>query len=461
MMVNMEYSNYFKDKKITVMGLGLLGRGIGDAAYIAEAGAAEVIVTDLKDESELAESIAQLDKYENIKFVLGEHRLEDFAGRDYILVAAGVPADSEYLQHAREASVPLKQSAAWFAELTEVPIIGVTGTRGKSTVTHMIHHVLSEVTGEKVLLGGNVRGVSNLQLLNEVKDDSLCVMELDSWQLQGFGWAELSPQIAVFTNFMEDHLNYYQRGGNSKEAAMVQYFSDKANIFKYQEESGVLVTTPEVFEKARELKEVSVGQEVVLADASSIPEDSLLAMPGEHNRLNAALAYEALKAVSLVDEEIFSALASFPGVPGRLEYLGERDDVKIYNDNNATTPQATVRGLEAVGNKDDKNVILIAGGAFKEVDPEELIKVIPDHCKKVILLPGSGTDLIKDKVESEVVSNMEEAVKAGLASGEPGDVLLFSPAFASFGLFKNEYERNDEFVRCVTSGYEDVVGEDE
>ncbi len=438
----------FAKKKITVMGLGLLGRGIGDAAYLAEMGA-EVIVTDLKSEADLQDSVAQLRKYSNVTFVLGEHRLEDFEGKDYILVAAGVPMGSEYLRHARAAGVPLKQSAAWFAELSGVPIVGVTGTRGKSTVTHTIHHVLSEVTGEKVLLGGNVRGVSNLQLLKEVQEDSLCVMELDSWQLQGFGWAKRSPQVAVFTNFMEDHLNYYQAGGKSKEEALQLYFEDKANIFRYQEESGVLVTTAEVFEWAKKLAGVSLGQEVILADASVIPEDSLLAMPGEHNRLNAALAYEALRALSLTDDEIFAGLASFPGVPGRLEYLGERDGVKIYNDNNATTPQATIQGLRAVGNVDDKNVILIAGGAFKNIDPAPLLAEIPKYCKKVVLLPGTGTDVIKDQLDAEVVSSMAEAVKAGLAAGQPGDILLFSPGFASFGLFKNEYERNDEFVRCV------------
>ena len=186
-----------------------------------------------------------------------------------------------------------------------------------------------------------------------------------------------------------------------------------------------------------------------MVDGSALPEDTLLAMPGEHNRLNAALAYEALKAVSLTDEEIFSALASFPGVPGRLEFLGERDGVKIYNDNNSTTPQATVAGLKAVGNLDDKNVILIAGGAYKDLDPAPLLEHIPQYCKKVILLPGTGTDLIADQLSAEVVDSVATAVAAGLAAGQPSDVLLFSPGFASFGLFKNEYERNDAFVVCV------------
>jgi UDP-N-acetylmuramoylalanine--D-glutamate ligase len=440
--------DYFKGKKVTVMRIGLLGRGVGDAKFLAEHGA-EVHVVDDATQEVMQPSVDALADYPDIKFTFGPYQKEHFTKCDFVLVGAGAPLDSPELEAAREAKVPLKQSAAWFAELSGVPIIGITGTRGKSTVTHMVHHVLTEVTGEEVLLGGNVRGVSNLQLLNEVKESSLCVMELDSWQLQGFGWSKISPQIAVFTNFMEDHLNYYLAGGKTKEA-MSLYFEDKANIFRYQDEGSVFVTTPEVFAMAKKLKEITIGQEVKLVDDSAIPEDALLAMPGAHNRLNAAIAYEALKAISLEDEAIFSGLASFPGVPGRLEYLGEKTGVKIYNDNNSTIPEATIKGLEAVGDKDSKNVVLIAGGAYKEISPDKLIEIIPEYCKKVILLSGTGTDLIKERIQCEVVGSIEDAVKAGFVAGSAGDVLLFSPGFASFGLFKNEYERNDEFVRCVS-----------
>jgi UDP-N-acetylmuramoylalanine--D-glutamate ligase len=451
----MKDTTFFSGKRVTVMGLGLLGRGVGDAAYIAGAGAAEVIVTDLKDEAALAESVGQLRDFPNVRFVLGEHRVEDFQNVDLVVVAAGAPTHSPYLAAAREAGVRLCQSAALFAELSGVPIIGVTGTRGKSTVTHMIHHVLTTLTGETVLLGGNVRGVSNLQLLHEVRDDSLCVMELDSWQLQGFGWAGISPQVAVFTNFMEDHLNYYQAGGRSHDEAMAAYFADKANIFRFQTESGVLITTPVVFAQAQDFARsagITLGQEVVLADVSVLPEDMLLSVPGAHNRQNAALAYEALKALDLPDEEIFEALTTFPGVPGRLEYVGATETgARVYNDNNATTPTATMAGIEAVAG--EQNVVLIAGGAYKEVDPAPLLPLIEQHVKRLILLPGTGTDRLVSLLETEgqdnwtVVLNLKEAVAQAVAQAEVGDVILFSPGFASFGLFKNEYDRNDVFMR--------------
>lgn len=443
-----QWKDYFSGKKVTVMRIGLLGRGVGDAAFLAEMGA-EVLVVDDAPQEVMQPSVDALAEYKNITFKFGPYDEADFTQADFVLVGAGAPLKLPVLEAARAAGVPLKQSAAWFAELSGIPIIGITGTRGKSTVTHMIHHVLTQVTGETVLLGGNVRGLSNLQLLKDVQPDSLCVMELDSWQLQGWGWSKMSPQVAVFTNFMEDHLNYYEAAVDSRAAAMDLYFLDKANIFRYQDESGVFVTTPEVFERAKQVSGATIGQEVVLADESVIPEDALLAMPGKHNRLNAALATEALMALSLTEEDIFPALASFPGVEGRLQYLGERDGVKIYNDNNATTPQATIQGLQAVGNPDDKNVILIAGGAYKNIDPAPLIEVIPKYCKRVIWLPGTGTDLVGDLVEADQASDVATAVKAALEFGEAGDVLLFSPGFASFGLFKNEYERNDAFLAAL------------
>ena len=447
-MIGMDYKDYFAGKKVTVMRIGLLGRGVGDTAFLAEMGA-QVLVVDDAPQEVMRPSVDALKEYSNITFKFGPYEKSDFTDCDFVLVGAGTPLQSPELAAAREASVPLKQSAAWFAELSKVPVIGVTGTRGKSTVTHMIHHVLSEITGENILLGGNVRGVSNLQLLHEVKEDSLCVMELDSWQLQGWGWAKISPMVAVFTNFMEDHLNYYQSDGKTKVEAMNLYFADKANIFRYQDESGVLITTPEVFDRAKQLPGVTLGQEVLIVDDSVLPEDTLLAMPGEHNRQNAALAYEALKAVSLTDDEIFTGLASFPGVPGRLQFLGENDGVKIINDNNSTTPQATIAGLHAVGNPDEKNIVLIAGGAYKDVSIDALPNPIQQYCKKVILLPGTGSDKLVKLIDAQPVADMNEAVAAALAVAKSGDTILFSPGFASFGLFKNEYERNDAFVAAI------------
>ena len=448
-----DFKNHFKDKKITVMRIGLLGRGIGDTAYLAEAGA-QVLVVDSASKEVMQPAVDALAQYPNVAFSFGPYNFADFKDADMVLVGAGAPVDEPVLVECRQAGIRLVQSAALFAEISKIPIIGVTGTRGKSTVTMMIHHVLSFVTGEPVLLGGNIRGVSNLQLLNDVKENSLCVMELDSWQLQGFGWAGISPQVAVFTSFMEDHLNYYETAGKTRAEAMADYFTDKAQIFLYQEDSGTFITTPEVFEWVKQvLPERSLGQELVLADVSILPEDMLLSMPGEHNRLNASLATEALKAVGLSEEEIFEGLATFPGVEGRLQLTATVDNVRIYNDNNATTPQATTAALEAldVGNQ---NIILIAGGADKNIDTATLAYAINQHCKLIYLTPGSGSDnllgyLHNGKIGVSIMSDLKSAFAEAKRMSAPGDIILFSPAFASFAQYKNEYERNDEFMKLV------------
>jgi UDP-N-acetylmuramoylalanine--D-glutamate ligase len=255
---------------------------------------------------------------------------------------------------------------------------------------------------------------------------------------------------------MEDHLNYYTRGGKTKEEAMALYFTDKAQIFLHQEDSDVLITTPDVFEWIKKvLPKATLGQEVILTDSSIIPEEALLAMPGEHNRLNAALAYQALLATGLTEEEIFSGLATFKGVEGRLEYLGVTENgVGIYNDNNATTPQATVMGIKALGDLEKRNLILIAGGADKNIDASSLAEEIVKYCKQVVLTPGNGTDKLVSLLEKESITpiqveNLKEAVEETLLSAEAGDIILFSPAFASFAQYKNEYERNDEFLSLV------------
>ena len=438
----MDHDAYFKGKRITLMGLGLLGRGVGDAKFLAEMGA-ELIVTDLKQEAELSESWEQLKDFPNITFHFGGHHLEDFEGRDLILKAAGVPLNSPYITEAKKNHIPVRMSADLFAELSGIPIVGITGTRGKSTTTHMIAHIL-EQAGKKVLVGGNVRGVSTLSLLPQVTPDAIGVLELDSWQLQGFGDAKLSPNVAVFTTFLPDHMNYY--GGDMKK-----YFADKANIFLNQNESDALIVGEQVAPFLKEYGYQSkLKAHVEIGWAKDIPKGLVLKVPGEHNRYNAGLAADAARALGIDDDIINAALKTFPGVPGRLEFLKEVNGVKVYNDNNATTPDATIAALQAFG--DAKNIVLITGGSDKGLDMDPLLEEIAKHCKKVILLAGTGTDRIKEHfVHSLVYASMADAASAAFEAAEVGDIILLSPAFASFGTFKNEYDRNDQFVAAVNT----------
>jgi UDP-N-acetylmuramoylalanine--D-glutamate ligase len=436
------YQEYFSGKRITLMGLGLLGRGGGDAHFLAECGA-DLIVTDLKDEEQLAASVEPLRKFSNVTFHLGGHRLEDFKDRDLIVKGAGVPLDSLFIAEAEKHHIPVRMSADLFAELAGVPIIGITGTRGKSTTTHMIAAIL-EGSGTNVLLGGNVRGVSTLSLLSHVTENTIAVLELDSWQLQGFGGARMSPQVAVFTTFYPDHLNYYK-------SDLETYFADKAQIFLYQSDSDTLVLGAQVEPFIKKYGyQNKIRAHVVLTGSDALSKNITLKIPGEHNRYNAALAQEAARALGVDDEEIKKALESFEGVPGRLQFVREVRGIKIYNDNNATTPDATVAALYALGDEKKKNLILIMGGSEKNLDMEPLLKEIPNVCKEVLLLGGAGTERIKTRLsDAKVYDAMAPAVAAAMALAVPGDVLLMSPAFASFGMFKNEYDRGDQFDSAV------------
>ena len=433
------YLPCFENKKVTVMGLGLLGRGIGDTAFLAQNGA-EVIVTDKKTEGQLASSLELLKEYSNITYVLGEHRLEDFKNRDFILKAAGVPLESEYSKHARDNKVPVYMSAALVCdivmkELPDVVIIGVTGTRGKSTTTEMIAHILRE-NGSRVHLGGNIRGVANLPLLDEIEDGDFLVLELDSWQLQGFGDMKISPHIAVFTSFMDDHMNYYK---NDKEL----YFNDKANIYRNQHDGDILIASAQAASEII-MREKKIGV--------SVPEKQHFDMKliGEHNQVAAGLAYDVAAQCGLDDESIRASIASFSAVHGRLEDLGLfKNNVRVFNDNNATTGGAAIRAIESINETFGKKPVVITGGADKGLPIDEYEKVLSEQTKTVVYLSGTGTDRISLPRIHEF-EKLEDCIYEAFQIAEEGDIILFSPAFASFSkYFNNEYERNDLFVKEV------------
>ena len=463
-----DYKDFFRDKKITVMGLGLLGRGVGDVEFLSEQGA-DLIVTDLKNEAQLGESLLRLRKlprFGEIKFVLGEHRLEDFRNRDFILKAAGVPLDSPYIAEARKNNIPIEMSASLFAKLSGATIVGVTGTRGKTTTTAMIYECLKQC-GEglnrsegsvgpratalglarttflrKVVLGGNIRGVSTLALLSEVEEGDIVVLELDSWQLQGFGDSKISPHVAVWTTFMTDHMNYY---GDSME----KYFEDKAQIFRHQTGEDYFI----IGEQADPVIPANVLAKRIIARASDISRDWRLDVIGEHNRANAACARAALSALGIPEDRIRKNLEAFHAVEGRLQYVGTIRGRRVYNDNNATTPDATIAALKAL--RSYEGLVLIIGGADKGLSTFTLRHEISASGAKPVFLAGSGTDrFLKDNPFSEppfVAKNLNEAIEEAFRLSLTGETILFSPGFASFGLFNNEYERNDQFLELISA----------
>jgi UDP-N-acetylmuramoylalanine--D-glutamate ligase len=439
----MDASQHFKGKNITVMGLGLLGRGVGDIAYLASCGA-NLIVTDLKSAEDLKVSIESLKKFPDITYVLGEHRLEDFRGRDFILKAAGVPLDSPYIAEAKKEGIPVKMSASWFAELAHIPIVGVTGTRGKSTTTHILHEIFMHA-GKKVLLGGNVRGVSTLALLADVTLEHIALFELDSWQLQGFGDAKFSPQIALFTTLYPDHLNYYN-------GDLDAYLADKANIFLYQKPEDTLVLGTQCLQLIKARYGNHIASHLIVAGNDDVPKEWQLMIPGEHNRYDAALALAAARALQIPDDVSRKALEAFKGVPGRLQLVRTLDGIAIYNDTTATTPEATLAALSALGEAYAGRIVLIMGGSDKKIDMSRLIEAIPQYVKHISFLAGTGTERFRTSFpDTQVFDTLEQACSDARAYATSGDAILFSPAFASFGMFKNEFDRGDQFNAIVTA----------
>ena len=448
--INMNETSYktvFRGKKITMLGLGLLGRGVNVAKFLVELGA-ELTITDLKSKEALEPSLKQLKKFKNIRYVLGEHELKDFKNRDMVVKAAGVPLDSPFIAEAKKNKIPVEMDASLFAKVTPATIVGVTGTRGKSTVTHLLEHILTRAYPKHVFVGGNVRGMATLPLLKKTKIGDIVILELDSWQLQGFGDSKLSPHVSVFTNFLNDHLNYYN-------GDMGKYFDDKANIFKYQKDDEVLVLGEQASKEIKSRFKGKINNEVLTAKKSIVPKAWKIKIPGEHNLANIACAILACQELDVPKDAIKKGVESFTGVPGRLELVRAVGGVKYYNDTTATTPDGNRVAIEALVTRNKKNIVLIAGGADKNLDYGEMAKFVHKTVKGLVLIEGTATEkllaLIPKKTSYPVyiVDNMKDAADAARDFARKGDIVLLSPGAASFGVFKNEFDRGDQFVKLV------------
>ena len=431
------------------MGLGLLGRGIGIVKYLAGKGA-RVTVTDLKSNSILKSSVAEVRHFlknkkgtYSVKFVLGKHRLEDFRNRDMIFKAAGVPLDSIYIKEARNHGMPVFMDDALFALLAPCKIIGVTGTRGKTTTSTLIAEI-AKATGKKVYLAGNIKGMATLPLLDKVEKDDIVVLELSSWQLQGWRDLKISPHISVVTNIYPDHQNYYKN-------SMAKYVYDKEAIFANQKKNDFLVLNKNCA-WCKKFSKKAPGK-VIWFSANGVPCGWNLKILGEHNLENIAAAVAVGKILDLPVVKIKKTVENFRAVPGRLEFVREVRGVKFYNDTTATMPEATIAALRSIGGKE---IILICGGADKNLNFKDLASAIKKYTKAVVLLDGTATPKLRQKLlvtryslPVTLADSMREAVKTARKFAVRGDVVLLSPAAASFGMFKNEFDRGEQFLREV------------
>lgn len=460
----------FRNQKITVMGLGLLGRGVGVVKYLISKGA-KVLVTDLKSEKELKPSVEEIKRFfkqiqnskiknQNCskfkiylpKFVLGKHRLSDFKNVDMVFKAASVLLNSPYIAEARRHGVPVFMDDALFGREAKCEIIGVTGTRGKTTTSALIAEI-AKATGKKVYLAGNIPKLATLPLLDKVKKDDLVVLELSSWQLQGWRDLKISPHIAVVTNIYPDHQNYYHN--------MAEYVYDKEAIFVNQNKDDFLFLNKNC-SWCRKMAKKAPGK-VVWFSLDDVPRGWKPKILGKHNLENIAAAVAVGKLLGLKVSQIKKVVESFRGVNGRLQFIKKVSGVKYYNDTTATMPEATIAALSTLAplkiknqKSKVKNIVLIAGGADKNLDFRDLAVAIKKYVKAVILLNGTATPklnyelrIMNYELPIVVCDSMKKAVKEAQKLARNGDIVLLSPAAASFGMFKNEFDRGEQFLKEV------------
>jgi len=447
-----QYEKYFRDKKITVMGIGLLGRGVGDIKFLASCGA-DIIATDLKDEVKLKKSLRALKRFKNISYTLEKHSVHDFRDRNLVIKGSGVPLKNKYIETAESENIPVHMSFGLVLDILKkeninVTVIGITGSKGKSTTTGLVEAILRE-SGRTYHIAGNVRGVANLPLLKSVNDGDIILAELDSWQLQGLHTVQISPDIAVFTNFFEDHLNYY--GGS-----MEKYFKDKSAIFKYQNKEDQLVLTSASTKAIKKYNRGSIQSKKTIARFKHLPKTWSYKIFGAHNEKNLAQAYTVGNLLNIPKSNIKKALTEFTGVDGRFQWIGtSSEDIMFFNDNNSTTPESTVLSLQSLARKfPDRKIILIGGGADKEFHYQKMAKYIARNIKFSLLFSGEATNKLRECFPPRFerfteTLNMKTACNIAMSHAEPGDIVILSPGAASFGVFNNEYERNDQFLKYV------------
>lgn len=425
---------------VLILGLGQYPKGSGVAAalHFAKAGD-QVIATDLKTKEQLAENVKQLSKYKNVRFKLGKHDPKDIAWAHLIVRGPSVRATSKEMKLARKLGKAVTSDLALFLEACPCPVIGVTGTRGKSTTTAMIHEILwSSKQWREVWLGGNIL-VSPLTFLPYVKPTDLVVLEMSSFQLEGTGDAGVSPNIAVWTNLMRDHLNMYP--------SMVEYGEAKAQIFRHQDADDVAFLPSD--KSFNEYATEAPGKVVRVKKSKFV-----LSIPGEHNQMNASFAAAVAKELGVSASKIRSALKAFKGLPNRIETIAVKKGIRFVNDTTATTPDGTMAALRALvqpASRKTQTTHLIFGGADKELDFTEIAKYFKSRKDvHVYLLEGTAKKKIrKAGIDGEWFDSLDEVFERIKLLAKTGDTVLLSPGCASFGLFNNEYHRGEEFKKRV------------
>ncbi len=459
-----------ENRKVTVMGLGLFGGGAGVVRFLVDRGA-RVTVTDLRTADVLEKSLDQLEGLP-VRHVLGEHREEDFETADLIVANPAVPPDSPYLQAAARAGVPVESEINLTFRFLPTPFtVGVTGSNGKTTTSHLIHTMV-KACGRRSWLGGNMGG-SLLPVLDEIRDTDVVVLELSSFQLETTGEAGLGPRVAVLTNITPNHLD--------RHGTFEAYAAAKRQIFLKAQGAVLNASDPETAQIVRStgsMRKIFFSSREALGEGISLEADRIVSasggqrielvsrsevvLPGIFNVENIMAALGALSLILERDKippEAVRAGAAFEGVPHRLETVAMKAGVRYINDSIATTPESTIAAVEALGGE----IALIAGGYDKGIPLEGLARRIIESVRVVYLI-GATAGNIEEAIRRardgspQLSGSGPEVVRAGvlgeavrLAADRAGEgwTVLLSPAFASYDQFIHFEQRGEVFRECV------------
>ena len=418
--------DFLRDKKILILGFGREGKSSLDFIH-RELPEAEVAVADQQDIV-----------VENTTVISGKNYLDACKDYDLILKAPGVII-KDYLD--TETKAKITSQTDLFMRVFHRQIIGVTGTKGKSTTSSLIYHVLKSA-GRDTQLVGNI-GKPCFDILDEITDQTAIVFELSAHQLE---YIQASPHIAVLLNIYEEHFDHYTTPND--------YYNAKKNIYKYQTPDDLLIYG-DIFQHAT-MDEINATapMKIDITKTEIFPRDQIhTKLIGEHNQLNIQVAAAIAYAYKINGEDFKQAIASFQPLPHRLEYVGTFRGIKFYNDSIATAQEAVINAIKALGDVDT----IILGGMDRGLDYHPLVDFIREtNIRNVILLPATDERFQQTFDEREYsqklihAKNMREAVEQAYAITATDKSCLLSPAAASYGFYKNFEERGEDFKNLVS-----------
>lgn len=450
-----EFNEYIRYRKVAVIGLGVSNLPLLD--YLASKKAKVTIFDEREKEKMDTEMLTQINQYQFTSY-WGKDCLTKLTGFDVIFRSPScLPTKSELIKEANRGAM-ITTEVELLMKMSPCQIIGVTGSDGKTTTTSLIHAIL-EKAGYHTYLGGNI-GTPLFTKLSEMRPEDKLILELSSFQLMGMS---VSPDIAVITNITPNHLNIHKD--------YQEYIQAKKNIFNYQRETGIVVLNADNEITKNCAKEVK-GKVIFFSRKTKLEngywvdepmikkcEDGVrmhllntneVLLKGAHNYENIAAALAATE--NLVDSDIaVEAVREFHSVEHRLELVREIDGVKWINDSVSSSPTRTMAGLNAF----QEEIVLIAGGYDKNLDYTPLAKPIVEKVKTLLLLgqtSGKIFDAVKKELEDQnrtldiyVCGDLKQTVQLAKKVAKRGQVVLFSPASASFDLFKNFADRGEKF----------------